>query len=405
MRSFSRLAVVAALAASVSAQDVTTTTLTDAAPDAVGTLNVTQAVVNATNSGIDLSILNITLPALNYISNMSAAANTTSGASRRKKRTSTLGAIDVHSHLVFPWYRELVPTTGGEPTPDWSAPDHLSFAAQYDVYKSVLANSAPQSNVFLGQQALTVALARLINIATAAVVALDPVHFNFFCVVPLPYAQDAINEAKYCLDTLGGVGVTTTTNHEGYYLGNPKITPFFQYLNTRSGKTIVYIHPTAPYLREGGQFIEANPTVYETGLVEFYFETARCLMDLTYSQTLQNFTNIQYISAHVGGAFPSILDRMIKSEPQLIASSEAIYSSRIWWDSAGPTYPNQVKGLVGYGIPNSQLVFGTDYPYAPSVSYTPSYQGLVTDTSFTQTQIQAILSNNTIALFGNKIKW
>ena len=30
-----------------------------------------------------------------------------------------------------------------------------------------------------------------------------------------------------------------------------------------------------------------------------------------------------------------------------------------WWDSAGPTYYHQVAGLLGYGIPKSQLLFGT----------------------------------------------
>lgn len=118
------------------------------------------------------------------------------------------------------------------------------------------------------------------------------------------------------------------TNHEGLYLGNSKFAPFFQYLNSRAGKTIVYIHPTSPYMKEGNKWVEVNPTLYMSGLVEFYFETARCLMDLTYTSTLQNYPNIQYISAHVGGAFPSILDRMIKSMPQLIASSMQIYSSR-----------------------------------------------------------------------------
>lgn len=31
----------------------------------------------------------------------------------------------------------------------------------------------------------------------------------------------------------------------------------------------------------------------------------------------------------------------------------------LWYDSAGPVYYNQVKGLLGYGMPTSQLIFGT----------------------------------------------
>ncbi|KAG8904731.1 hypothetical protein FRB99_001270 [Tulasnella sp. 403] len=371
--------------------------LTAAAPDSVGGLNLTDCVQQAADSGIDLSVLDVAVPAMDYISTMAAAADNSSNTAT-KRATFT-------AHLVFPWYKQLVPTTGGQPTPDWSTEAHLAFANTYGIAHTVLANSAPQANVFFGDRLKTIALARLINLCTAAVAALYPNRFNFFAVVPLPYVDDAIAEAKYALDYLGAVGITTLTNHEGLYLGNPQLKPFFQYLNSRPGKTIVYIHPTAPYLKVNGNYVEANPTVYITGIVEFYFETARCLMDLTWTQTLQNFTNIQYISAHVGGAFPSILDRMIKSVPNLEAQAKAIYKSRIWWDSAGPTYPNQVKGLQGYDIPVSQLVFGSDFPYAPSFTYAGSIAGLENDPNFTPDQIQNILTNNSRALFGDKIRW
>lgn len=42
-----------------------------------------------------------------------------------------------------------------------------------------------------------------------------------------------------------------------------------------------------------------------------------------------------------------------------------LVSSRVWYDSAGPVFYNQVKGLLGYGVPTTQLVLGTDYPYVP----------------------------------------
>jgi hypothetical protein len=119
------------------------------------------------------------------------------------------------------------------------------------------------------------------------------------------------------------------TNHEGLYLGNPQMASFFQYLNSRSTKTVIYVHPTSPYMKEGNSWIEANPTLYASGLVEFYFETARCFMDLTYTQTLVKYTNLNWIAAHVGGSFPSILDRMIKSVPTLEAAAKAVYASRL----------------------------------------------------------------------------
>ena len=82
-------------------------------------------------------------------------------------------------------------------------------------------------------------------------------------------------------------------------------------------------------------------------------------MDLTLTQTILNFTTLNFVIPHVGGAFPAIEDRFIKSFPALEARAKQVYETRFWWDSAGPTYFAQVKGLLGYDEPVSQLLFGT----------------------------------------------
>ena len=130
------------------------------------------------------------------------------------------------------------------------------------------------------------------------------------------------------------------------------------------------------------------------------FETARTLEDLITTQTVLNFTNIDYIIPHgmlsslfshsfltillslAGGAFPAAADRMMKSAPATYdATLETLQTRydllllfpcslpeevsclsgflRFWWDSAGPTYYHQVAGLLAYGIPKTRLLFGT----------------------------------------------
>jgi hypothetical protein len=37
--------------------------------------------------------------------------------------------IDVHVHAVPSFYYDLVPLTGGSPTPEWSVQEHLQFMA------------------------------------------------------------------------------------------------------------------------------------------------------------------------------------------------------------------------------------------------------------------------------------
>jgi hypothetical protein len=102
--------------------------------------------------------------------------------------------------------------------------------------------------------------------------------------------------------------------------------------------------------------------MYPKGTIEFFFKTARMLGDLAVKQTIFNFTSINYIIPHVGGAFPSVAERLLRSFPALYARSMTALQTRFYWDSAGPTYFHQVAGLLAYGIPTMKLLFGTDFP-------------------------------------------
>lgn len=71
-----------------------------------------------------------------------------------------------------------------------------------------------------------------------------------------------------------------------------------------------------------------SKAIYLPGLVEFYFDTARTIMDLTLSRTIQNFTKIRYHIPQEGGSFPSIEDRVLTSFPALDIPSKDIYNTR-----------------------------------------------------------------------------
>ncbi|KAF8884824.1 hypothetical protein BD779DRAFT_1612068 [Infundibulicybe gibba] len=348
-----------------------------------------QIVKNAAADHIDLTVLSFLDVALSEISTVSGDIGLRAPAS----------IIDVHAHVVPSWYKSLVPITGGNPTPNWTLDGHLAFMEAQGIKRSIIAFSAPGPNVFQGQKERTVALARLINEQAAAYCRSYPQRLSFYAVVPFPYTPEAIVEATYAIRTLGAAGIFLQSSTEGVYLGNPQLRPFFDFLNQFGGKQILYIHPSTPYVKSGNNLIEANPTQYPTGNIEFYFETARTLMDLTLTQTIHNFTNINYVIPHVGGAFPATIDRILKSVPAIYASSMNIYSTRFWWDSAGPTYYHQVAGLLGYGIPKSQLLFGTDYPYAPSFTQAASLAACENTTLLSASDKQNLLTNNAQALF------
>lgn len=77
--------------------------------------------------------------------------------------------VDVHSHVVPPWYRALVPSTGQAPTPAWSLEAELDFLSGKGIRHAVLSISSPGSVVFPGEQAKSAAPARLLNEYMAAV--------------------------------------------------------------------------------------------------------------------------------------------------------------------------------------------------------------------------------------------
>lgn len=314
-----------------------------------------------------------------------------------------LRLTETTAHCVPDWYRMIVPKTGGNPTPAWNVTGHLDFMSSQGISRAVLAFSSPGANVHQGNQAATIALARLINEQSAAFVRAYPDRFAFYAVVPLPYTANAIAEATYALDTLGAAGIALYSNFEGRYLGDPAFKPFFEAMNARGGNQIIYVHPTTPYIRVNGSLVEANPTIYPTGNIEFYFETARMLEDLAITQTTLNFTNINYIIPHVGGAFPSISDRLLKSFPAIYDQTMAVLQTRFFWDSAGPTYFHQIGGLLAYGIPTTSLFFGTDFPYAPIFTYGPSLLGIQTSPFVNDAEKPGIFSQNARRLFGNRI--
>ncbi|KXN86696.1 2-amino-3-carboxymuconate-6-semialdehyde decarboxylase [Leucoagaricus sp. SymC.cos] len=302
--------------------------------------------------------------------------------------------IDVHSHVVPDWYRALVPVTGQNPTPSWDLSSHISFLSSESIDRAIIAFSAPAANVFQGNKLATIALARLMNEQVAAYSAAYPNKLKFYAVVPLPYVQEAIAEAKYAFTKLGAAGIFLTSNFEGTYLGNTAFTPFFEAIDKMYGKKVLFIHPSTPFVKSDNRLIEANPTPYPTGNLEFYFETARTLVDLTLTQTIHNYTSIDYIIPHVGGAFPAAIDRILKSTPAIYDSSMKIYQTRFWWDSAGPTYYHQVSGLLGYNISESQLLFGTDYPYAPLFTQAGSLGAILSSPLLTDAERDALFSTN-----------
>ncbi|TKA65430.1 hypothetical protein B0A49_08826 [Cryomyces minteri] len=325
---------------------------------------------------IDLTVLpfiSTAFASIEAIQSPVVAANNTINASATR--------VDTHVHLVPDWYRALVPVTGGNPTPEWDVQSHLQFMADNSIRHSFASVSSPGSGAYPGDETKSVALARVLNEWSAALVKTYPDRFSFFAVVPLPYVQAAITEVDYALSYLGAAGVICLTNHEGFYLGNPMFTPFFNFLNSRnSSREVIFVHPNEPHVHQNHTLTSANPTLYPPGAIEFYFETARTFMDLTVSQTLASFTKLATPSRTSAAPF-----RPAPSEPPF---------------SAGPTYNHQVQGLLAHSVPASQLIFGSDWPYGPPLSSLDSLAAIVDAPVLSPEEKEGVFGGNAGVLFG-----
>ncbi|KAF2034532.1 amidohydrolase 2 [Setomelanomma holmii] len=343
------------------------------APDLISKIHT-----NAARDSIILSSLPFLDEALSSISNLSATPLPNNLAQDFENATR----IDTHTHPIPAWFRALEPNAAGRATPEWSVAAHLEFMATQGIKRSVLSVSTPQANAFLdvtgkgGRKEKTIALARILNEFVGEVCRLWPERFSWLAILPLPYVDEAVVEARYALEELGAVGVAVLTNHEAVYPGDEAIDGLWKYLQSRAeksteGRGVVFIHPTEPVISlDDGRFVNSRPSPLRSGLGEFYFETARAISSLIASSptttipTFLKFPSLHFRVSHGAGAFPDISERFLLGFPAVAGRAREALRTRFWYDSAGPVFPNQIKGLVeGMGVGIGQMVFGTDYPY------------------------------------------
>ncbi|KAJ6477382.1 amidohydrolase 2 [Mycena vitilis] len=259
--------------------------------------------------------------------------------------------------------------------------------------------SIPNPNILPGDKGATLAMARLLNENMAALTKVLPNRFRFFATIPLPHVAESITEAQYALGSLGALGITLSSNHEGRYLGAELFAPLFAEMDQLHA--IIFLHPVEALLDLNGTFIKANPTAFSPVMAEFYFETARTIMDLAMSQTLTKYTNLDFILPHLGGAFSSIIDRSMAPVPFLADVMEAL-RTRCWWDSAGFTYSHQLGGLLAYNISPSFLLYGSDYPYISSPLVEASAEAMTNSPFLNEEQKLNVKSENALRLFKKK---
>jgi predicted TIM-barrel fold metal-dependent hydrolase len=271
--------------------------------------------------------------------------------------------IDVHFHLIPPFYREAVYAAGRGPAvgryPDWTPQLALDLMDAHGI--EVALTSLAQPGVGFGSEASAQALTRRCNDYAAELIARWPKRFGAFGTVPIWSIKGALDEIAYSLDALKFAGVSLFASYGEKFLGDAQFDPLLAMLNERSAVVFVHpgLHPSSSAL--------ALP--WPAFIMEYLFDTTRAVVNLILSGAIERFPRIRFILPHAGGLVPYFAWRLSVSPmidprlPQL--SREQVYAGlkHFWYDNA-LSPGEQTFGALEHVAAPERVVFGTDFPFA-----------------------------------------
>src|SRR5437899_8337909 len=271
--------------------------------------------------------------------------------------------IDVHFHLIPPFYRDAVYAAGRGPAigkyPDWTPQLALELMDRHGI--AVALTSLAQPGVGFGTAASAQALARRCNDYAAELVARWPNRFGAFVTVPMASVQGARDEIAYGLDRLNMDGVSLFASYGEKFLGDPFFDPLLAMLNERG--TVVFVHPG---LHPSSKGLDLP---WPGFMMEYLFDTTRAAVNLIFSGALERFPRVRFILPHAGGVAPYFAWRLSVSPmidrrlPRL--TRDQIYAGleHFWYDNA--LAPGaQTFGSLDHVARPERIVFGSDYPFA-----------------------------------------
>src|SRR5579871_16147 len=281
------------------------------------------------------------------------------------------GTIDVHNHFFPPVLKDdtdrfLTAVYGAVPEAikTWTPAIAIEALDRNGIAKAVVCTSSRPAapGVTVDQFRAT---ARSCNDYGAKMVQDNPKRFAQFGFLPMPDVDGSLREIEYSLDTLKAPGIGIMTSYGNQWIGDPVFTPVLQELNRR--KAVVLCHP-----RPAACCTNLMPNVAsrESQLVEFPYDTGRAVVSLLMSASFANYRDIRWIFCHAGDVVPVLSGRMNNVFSELSPEQLAKFIPqgmdfelrRQFYDTADGAYAPSMAALQAY-VPNSQVMFGTDYPY------------------------------------------
>jgi 6-methylsalicylate decarboxylase len=306
--------------------------------------------------------------------------------------------IDVHHHVIPPALVEAmtsrgIPDVGGVPLPKWTAATSIEVMDANGIQTAITSLSAP--GVYFGNLSEACALARRCNEFSADIATRYPGRFGSFAVLPMPFVEPSCAEATYALDVLRADGVVLLGSTEGVFLGDPSLDELMAELDRR--EAVVFVHPN---LHSTSRTLGLDMPGF---LVEFVCDTTRAAANLIFSGRAEKYPRIKWILAHAGGFLPyvawrlSVVNAIVpysKYTPQEVLS----YIKRFYYETALSPSPYALSALRELVDP-SHILFGSDFPFAPSIVTAMQVQELERTTIFDAATKFGIGRGHALSLF------
>ena len=312
--------------------------------------------------------------------------------------------IDVHAHYLPDFYREALIKAGkthpdGMPgIPEWSEAVALETMDKLRISKALLSISSP--GIYFGDAQAAKDLARRVNDEGARLCCAHPQRFGLFASTPLPDVASAIQEAKYALDTLHADGIVVESNHNGMYLGDARLNPFYEVLNEH--KAVLFIHPSSPSCAGCGSLTLGYPAP----MLEFMFETTRTVSNMILAGVTVRYPDIRVIVPHGGAALSVLASRVDLLMPFFETNQPEKSPSlrtqlrRLYYDLAGAPLPELLQTLLSIADP-AKLLYGSDWPFTQVSACLHLAQELDASDLLKGELLEMIMSSNAKNLIGN----
>ena len=296
------------------------------------------------------------------------------------------GKVDVHSHS-FPRGQTLRDAPRGLP-PEAT----IEAMDKYGISVSMLSVFNYERDSFYSGKPEAIAAVRKNNEYQAELVQRYPKRFGFFANVPLNNVDGSLKEIAYAMDTLKADGMALwTSTPDKKYPGNDMYKPIMEELNRR--KVAILVHPADPLCCR-----DIDPPVTD-GMSEWDFDVTRAAESLLMHGTFENSPNIKFIFVHSGGTIPMLAGR-IRDTIKLTIPDHADLAPKVfdllkrqYYDIAHAAFPFSFGALRNFA-PNSQILFGTDFPFP--MSYTTDQ---IPSLGLSEAELQAIYNGNALRLF------